>query len=162
MYPKPRKVSVKWLTKRLECSEESRKICQGLCCKLPNMYAYYTEEEIGKVSPLYRVFLEWDEKEGMYRVKKKGDGRTCEFIDLCLERPEVKPIFCWLYLLKLDKNGNLVLHCWAVLQCPNYGRGEPLWKGFKESIIKAWGEEFYEKEIVAKIKRQRRLDEYVD
>jgi len=160
MYPKPRKVSVKWLTKKLECTEESRKICDGKCCKLPNMYAFYTEEEIEKLPPERRQYLEWDEKEGMYRVKKYPDG-VCMFIDMCLANPDMKPAFCTLYPLKIDKYGNLVLHRWAVLHCPNYGKGEEIWKGFRDALVKVYGEDFYEREIVRKVKGQKRLVEYV-
>lgn len=161
MYPKPRKVSMRWLTKRLDCTEEGRKVCGGLCCKMPNMYAYYRKEEIGKVPSPLRVYLEWDENEGMYRVKKLNDGRTCAFIDHCIENPDMKPIFCQLFPLKIDKNGNLVLHRFAPLHCPCYGRGEEIWKVMKDSIILAFGKEFYEREVVAKVRKQRRLYEYV-
>lgn len=154
-YPKPKKVSVKWLTKRLDCTANGRKICQGLCCKQPNMHAWYLKDEIDKVPKEYRKYLVWVEKEGMYRVKKQEDGRTCAFIDLCYENPEIKPIFCWLFPLKIDKNGNLVLHRWAPMKCPCYGKGEELWLIMKDSIIKAWGKEFYEKEVVAKVKKYK-------
>lgn len=134
------KISIPWLSKKVDCTPEGRKLCQGKCCT----GGYYHENEL------------WRVPEGLrHMLVKKDDGRygtqpypppngRCPLYDICMNNAIVKPQFCWLYPIVINKNGTMILSSWVVRNCPNYGKGEEAWISLKDNIIEALGQDTYD------------------
>ena len=155
-------------------------VCKGQCCIEGDAGAPLLEEEkreiehhLGKIKPLLTPGgKKAIEEEGVAYVDSEGDlvttlieGRNCAFtmfsedgICLCaLEKgyrdgvlPNLKPISCSLYPVRLKKIGDMTalnLHRWKICNCAEK-KGKKLnvraYEFLKEPLIRKFGEEWYE------------------
>lgn len=137
--PRPMKVSKKWLKKKVDCTAEGRKKCGGRCC-MNGRYGTYGREEISKLPHELRDTLV---PKGEFYVVPTDEKNNCSFISTCLKHPEYKPLRCWLAPLKINKNNTLILQQFCTLHCPNYGKGDEIWKTLKNDLVYVFGSKFY-------------------
>ena len=103
-------INKKHLNFKLDCTGEGRFFCQGKCCKVEMSYGRYYPEEIKKLPKERREKLVL--KEGFYCSNKDKNG-YCEFLDFCYKNPDMKPLKCALFPLKISNEGKLYLARWV-------------------------------------------------
>lgn len=128
------------LNKIIGCTIEGRQICKGLCCRKTVGYGRFYPEEVNKLpKDMKRVLVQ----QGNEYVAPSVNGH-CFFQNDCLKNPELKPIQCWLFPLRVMESGLLTVHRYAWFHCPCYKLGElPIWRNLRRDIIHVFGKRFY-------------------
>jgi len=135
------RVSKKWLRKHVDCTPSGRTQCRGRCCKR-GRYGTFDRGEVTRLPEALRDKLEPVDG-NIHRVRLNRDG-DCGFLNICLFYPQYKPWRCWVAPLRFNRAGTLVLQRFCTLHCPNYGRGEEVWRSLKYDLIRVFGSAFYE------------------
>ena len=133
------------------------------------------EEEVAKIEAVLGDALPLMTEEGRAVVEAQGvavrdkdgdlgtpliDGGACAFITygddgcaLCALQGLYKPVSCHLYPIRVEDYGEFQAvnyHQWDICRCAK-GKGEPLYVGLKEPLVRRFGEAWYE-ELVEQIK----------
>lgn len=148
----PTKISRASMIQKIDCSKDSIKICNGICCTKKISGGRYFEEEYRQLPNNIKeklIKVEPSKKDVAYhepydyRIKKEGD--TCPFVSICLERPELKPLQCRLFPFRISTKGKLYVQRWAWLHCPNRNKGNGVWISMEDDLRYIFGDKFYEK-----------------
>jgi len=145
------KISIKCLTKLLDCSEEGRNLCGGFCCLHHNetLLPTYSEEELIELPLGTKKYVRND---GKVDYDEKGQ---CKLLQQCTEDGRYRPVECKLSPLGFNNTGRLILKRWCwLIPCPRYGKGEPVYKSMKSCLVEVFGQEIYDK-IVSGIKNNK-------
>jgi hypothetical protein len=152
------KISIKWMQIKFECTPEFIKnICKGRCCEgSKNLLISLLPNEEEKINELnIKCYI----KNGHLLPK---NGTKCPFKnkdELCtLHNTELKPFGCILSPFTLNKNNTLVIRQ-RYLMFPCFGKGQPVYETFRNSLVLLFKEKT--DEIITKIKNSTE-DFYVD
>lgn len=132
------KISIKFLSMKLHCSQEMRNACNGACCKGHNSVMLPTFSEGEKIIE--------EIKDYCFENKVKFDEcGNCSLIDYCISDGSGRPIECKLAPLGFNKAGRLIMKRWAWFRpCPAYGKGEPIYISMRDCLIETFGKETYD------------------
>ena len=133
-------ISIAWARKHIDCTPEGRKVCKGRCCKFKNGHGRYSIDDMQKLPKDLQDRLE---RKGDLYYCKSNNG-VCDFIDICIKRPEIKPVGCKLYPFVFNRKGRLVFFK-GVHTCPNFNKGnKTAFENCKNDLIDLFGEDWYE------------------
>ena len=145
------KISIKSLTKKIDCTPENRILChtdfkKGMCCEgHPNHGNQYHKNEIKYLPP---EVLKYVDKNGVLKyVDNLSDKKNkCPIINICIKNQSVMPAVCALFPLAFNNNGRLIIRRMVWMRpCPFYGRGKPLYISMKDKFIELFGNNIYSK-----------------
>ena len=133
--------------------------CKGICCVEGDSGAPLDIDEVDILEEEWENYAPYMTEEGRAAVEEQGfmvvdaDGITFCAIERAYREGKcsfIKPISCHLYPIRVARfrNGSAGLnyHRWAVCgSARECGKrlGVPVYKGLKEPIIRAFGEDFY-------------------
>ena len=143
-------------------------VCKGACCVDGDSGAPLLEEEVEKLEAVLPDVLPLLTAEGRAAIEAQGvavrdndgdlgtpliDGGACAYITygddgcaLCALQGLYKPVSCHLYPIRVEDYGEFQAvnyHQWDICRCAK-GKGEPLYIGLKESLVRRFGEAWYE------------------
>lgn len=158
-------VSVKLLSKNIDCTANGRKICDGRCCKghvntkqKGKIFVRYTKEELESFPEEIQKEIKTHTNNELVVQNEEG---ICSMLSFCLKNPVYKPIECKLFPFVFNKQGRLVVDRWAIFHCPNFGKGEPSYITLKDNLIDVFGNDCY-KSIVKQIEEKKEsVDEWM-
>jgi hypothetical protein len=154
-------------------------VCKGACCVDGDSGAPLLEEEVAKLEAVLPDVLPLLTAEGRAAIDAQGvavrdkegdlgtpliDGGACAYITynadgcaMCALQELYKPVSCHLYPIRVEDYGEFTAvnyHEWDICRCAR-GKGLPLYKYLKESLVRRFGSEWYE-ELVEQIKLRDR------
>ena len=151
------KVSVKWLQKLFNCTQEFIKsTCKGMCCEGGKkiLVSVLPEEE--------HLHSACGVVDGKLKAAEKGKCPYKAESGLCnVHGTPSKPLGCLVSPSTINKKGTLVVrHRYIMMKC--YGQGEPAYKTFKSSLVALFGEEETSKIITAIEEGKEEVTAHID
>ncbi len=154
-------------------------VCKGACCVDGDSGAPLLEEEVAKLEAVLPDVLPLLTAEGRAAIDAQGvavrdkegdlgtpliDGGACAYITynadgcaMCALQELYKPVSCHLYPIRVEDYGEFTAvnyHEWDICRCAR-GKGLPLYKYLKESLVRRFGSAWYEA-LVEQIKLRDR------
>lgn len=151
------KISTKWLTKKVNCTPEGLKLCEGKCCN--KLTSNVSKGVFVKIwDGLDNIPPEW-QKYIDNNIVKNTNG-VCSLQPYCIDNPQYRPIECKLYPLNFNSTGRLILEQRCQFHCPNYNKGNiPIYIAIKDNLIDIFGITVYNnmvKEINGQVNKMKK------